>query len=453
MSGIEDILNELGADDADQLFSDIPQRARTNMDLPLGMDEIDLLELFKGASSKNMPSVCTPSFLGGEFQGRHIPAAVQAITSRGELFTAYTSYQPEVSQGMLQALFEYQSMMAELTSMDVVNASLYDGSTGLGEALRLACRATRKKHFLIPSVLSSTKKKIARLYTTGLDASIEQYSYDLDGSSNDGRPTGRIEIEKLLSKITPDTAAVYVEMPNALGVLDESLLDLKEQMGKTLLIVGVDPVSLVSIKPPGDYGADIVIGEGQPMGLPLGFGGPTLGILGVTKKLVRKMPGRVVGLTKDSQGNRAFCITLQTREQHIRREKATSNICTNEALCAVTAASYMATMGRKGLARLANILVERSHKLAHEIQGIPGFEAPAFDSPFFNSFSMRCPAPYNKVHQQLLRKGIQGGQSLWPIVKGEDKLALFSVNETIPQEAYRRLVASLHEIKGWGGEQ
>ncbi|MDG6220297.1 MAG: aminomethyl-transferring glycine dehydrogenase subunit GcvPA, partial [Candidatus Thermoplasmatota archaeon] len=325
------LLDEMGIDDIETLFSDIPISARRTLDFSDGMPEKEVQKLFASKASLNIPATGFANFLGGEYQSRYSPAALQYLMSRGELLTAYTSYQPEISQGMLQGLFEYQSMMAELTAMETVNASLYDGATGLGEALCLSNRGNRRNVFLLPSFIPAWKKQIANNYISGFGGKIVYYSHDEE--------TGGANLENIRSLISSQgdkLGAAYVEMPNSLGVLDERVLELKQTLGQAHLIVGVDPISLALVKPPGEYGADIVIGEGQPLGLPLGFGGPTLGILGVNKTLVRKMPGRVVGATHDSRGNRAFCITLQTREQHIRREKATSNICSNEAHCALT---------------------------------------------------------------------------------------------------------------------
>ncbi len=427
-------------------FYDIPEEARHSLNIPKGLSEDEVLRIFSEKAEMNTTVSGKASFLGGEFQPRYIPAALRHIMSMGELLTAYTSYQPEVSQGMLQGLFEYQSLMAELTQMDVVNASLYDGATGLGEALRLSSRATRKKRFLLPEAMCPAKKQIAELYVKGFDGEIEFYGHEIEG--------GGVNISDLRNKVSEEVAGVYVEMPNALGVLDEQIFDMKEQIGGALLLVGVDPLSLAILRAPGDYGADIVIGEGQPLGLPIGYGGPTLGLLGVTKKLVRKMPGRVVGATEGTAGERAFCITLQTREQHIRREKATSNICSNEAHCAIVAGAYMALQGASGLKRLAGLLTERAHRLAEEMNKAEGFKAPLFSRPFFNSFAVETPIPYSRIEEHLLKNKIQGGQSLSPLFQGEgakDNIALFSVNETIPDEAYTRLVRVLHEIEGWGG--
>ena len=425
----------------EDLFSDIPPEARTDiskMGLPCGKDEAHIHRLFQEKSQMNSPSTGSASFLGGDIQSRYIPAALQYIMSRGELMTAYTSYQPEISQGMLQALFEYQSLMAELTKMSVVNSSLYDGATALGEALCLSSRANKKKEFLLPRVLCPSKKNVSKVYTEGIGGKLKFYDYDMN--------TGGIDVDSLLSLISPDTSAVYVEMPNALGVLDASVTSLKESLGKVSLVVGVDPISLGVLQPPGDYGADIVVGEGQALGLPMGFGGPGLGIFGVRREFVRKMPGRLVGVTHDEQGESRFCITLQAREQHIRRERATSNICTNEALYALGAAAYLSLIGGTGLKRLADLLVERSHKLADEIDGIAGFAAPAFSLPFFSSFAVKCPMKYKEISDILLTEGIHGGYSLSQFIPLKENMALFSVNETIPMEAYSNLTNALKQF-------
>jgi glycine dehydrogenase subunit 1 len=339
---------------------------------------------------------------------------------------------------MLQALFEYQSYMAELTGLDAVNSSNYDASTALGEAATMCHRLNERKKFLVPEAMNWEKLSVLQNYAWWPGMEIEEYSYD--------PYTGEIDFDDLKSKVDAQTSGIYVEVPNFFGVIDSFAPLIKREYPDVALVVGVNPISLGVLKAPGDYGADIVIGEGQALGIPMNFGGPLLGIFACRQEHVRKMPGRVIGMTRDLDGERAFCMTLQTREQHIRRSKATSNICTNEALMAVTAAVYLSILGKQGLENLAKLNIARARKLMKMIAEVEEFDSPAFDAYHFNEFVIRSPVRPEKLNKLLLKKGIIGGLPLAPHVRRLDEHMLISTTEMHCDADYYRLVNALKEV-------
>ncbi len=435
---VQEMLKTIGVESMDELFSDIPEEVRLDgLDLPEGMSEMELKEMAKSVLSKNTTMDEMPTFLGAGIYRHYIPSAIKELLSRSELYTSYTPYQAEISQGMLQSIFEYQSLMVELTGMDVSNASLYDGSTALGEAALMAARITRKDTIIVPKAMLWEKRSVLENYAHGPGLKIKEVPYEPE--------TGRMDLEALSSMIDDSTAALYFENPNLFGVLDERVDELKEIAGKALLIVGVNPISLGIIRPPGDYGADIVIGEAQGMGMAPNFGGPLLGIFTTRKKYLRQMPGRIIGMTKDSEGNRAFTMTMQTREQHIRRARATSNICSNEALCALASAMYLSMLGREGLRKLAKLNMHRAKGLAERISAIDGFELP-FKAPFFNEFVVRYPTEFEKVHEALLNNGIHGGLSLKEHFPELGESALYTITETTPEWGVEKLIETLKGV-------
>lgn len=437
----EEMLREIGLKNLDELFADMPKNVIIGeLNLPNGKSEMCVKNELKRILSKNRTTDDIVCFIGAGAYNHYIPSTVRAITGRAEFCTSYTPYQPEVSQGMLQALFEYQSMTAELTGMDVANASMYDGATALAEAVLLAVRHTGKNNIIIPKALHWEKRSVLLNYTKRYGLNIREVSYN----QNDGT----INLPQLKEIVNDETACVYVENPNFFGVFDDNVVDIRNIVKNALLIVGVNPLSLAILRPPGEYGADIVVGEGQPLGNPMNFGGPTLGIFACKEELVRKMPGRLIGLTKDSKGRRAFCMVLQTREQHIRREKATSNICSNEALCAVAAAVYISTLGREGLEEVARINIWKAKKLCEEIDRIAGFKAPLFNSPHFNEFVVKVPIDPVTLNKKLLNDGIQGG---YPLKKDFPELGnsmLFAVTEKCTDEDEIKLITALKKIGG-----
>lgn len=433
------MLSKLGIDSVEELFSDIPVSVRTDgVPIPPGMSEMEVIREVTSMLSANITAYDHPCFMGGGVYHRFIPSAVKAIVSRSEFVTSYTPYQAEISQGMLQALFEYQSYVAELTGMEAVNSSNYDAATALGEAATMCHRVNGRRKFLIPQLISCDKRGVLRNYVKGVGMEIVDYAYDPS--------TGEADMDDLKEKIDGDVGGVYVEVPNFLGVMDRHAAEMKEVIGDALLVVGVDPISLGLLKAPGDYGADIVIGEGQSLGSPMNFGGPLLGLFGCRQELVRKMPGRVIGMTKDAEGKRAFCMTLQTREQHIRRSKATSNICTNEALMAVAAAAYLAIVGRDGLRAVAKSNMANARKLRDALSSVKGVECPVLDAPFFNELPARLPIKPEKMSKVLLRKGIIGGIPLIKHVPEMGDCMLFAATEMTTDNDIERLVEAMEVV-------
>ena len=433
------MLKGTGLSDIDELFSDIPKQIRVkNLNLPKGLSQQDTEQKLREIAKKNKSFYDMLSFLGGGIKPHYIPPAVKSIISRAEFYTAYTPYQPEASQGFLQAMFEYQSMIVELTGMDIANASLYDGATALGEAALMCSRINQKKTFVIPQNISWEKKSVLKNYTKGPDIKIKEIPYD-------GK-TGKIDLEKLEKNIDNDTAGVYIENPNFFGVFEDSVDKISKIVkdAGSLFVVGIDPLSLGIIKSPGSYGADIVIGEGRALGSPMDFGGSSLGIFACKNDFLRQTPGRIIGMTKDTDGKRAFCMTLQTREQHIRRGKATSNICTNEGLCALTAVAFLSWLGSIGLQELSRINFEKGQKLAKTIESVHGFEK-RFTGVHFNEFVIKC-HDADKVNKELLKRGIHGGLVLnkWhPELKD---CMLFGVSEMHADKDMEKLASALREV-------
>ena len=416
------MLKDIGYKDIEELFSDIPKKIRIkNLNLPSGLSQQKVEEIMINLGMKNKSIFELPSFLGGRFKPHYIPAVVESIISRSEFYSSYTPYQPEASQGFLQVMFEYQSLIAEITGMDVSNASLYDWSTAIGESALMCTRINKKKTFLVPKNISIDNLGVLKNYATGADIKIKEISYN--------EKTGMVDIDDLKKKIDDDISGIYVENPNFFGVFEEDVEEIGDicKKNNSLFVVGINPLSLGIVKSPGDYGADIVIGEGNCLGNPIDFGGSTLGIFACKKDYLRHIPGRIIGLTKDNNGNQAFCMTMQTREQHIRRGRATSNICTNEGLNALAATVYLAWLGGEGLESLSKINFEKANNLADNITSIKGYNK-AFSGSHFNDFVIRCPNP-DKLNKRLLKENIQGGLILdksYPILKN---CMLFGVTE------------------------
>lgn len=399
-----DMLAAIGVDSVDALFADIGDniRLQRQLDLPEAMSEMDLLRMMTQKAEHNQHAGDYPCFLGGGAYDHFVPSVVPHLAGRSEFYTAYTQYQAEISQGGLQALWEYQSMICELTGMDVSNASLYDGGTALAEAMNLACGATGRSKVLISAAVNPLYRKVLTTYAKDLGFQIISI------------PTteGQSDCQAITAACDRETAAVIVQNPNFFGTIEDfsGLADSVHASG-ALLITSVHPISLALIKPPGQYGADIVVGEGQPLGLGLNFGGPYLGFMAVKEKLMRRMPGRIVGQTADSHGRRGFVLTLQAREQHIRREKAYSNICSNQALCAVTAAMYLAVTGKQGLRKVAELCLNKAHYLAEQLQTVPGCSL-VYPAPFFLEFVLKTPEAPVLINQRLFHHGIIGGLDL-----------------------------------------
>jgi len=434
----DEMLSEIGVSSIDDLFSDIPEsiRLKRKLDLPEAKPEMELVKHMSQMARKNCNVDDYTCFLGAGAYDHYIPSVVSHIISRQEFYTAYTPYQPEISQGTLQAIFEYQTMICRLTGMDVANASMYDGASALAEAASMACSVTRRKEILIPECVHPENREVLSTY-----ARFAGYKV-ITSSIKDGRT----DINDIESKISENTAAVIIQNPNFFGVIE----DIKEiaeiaHKNKSLVIACCDPISLAILKSPGESGADIAVGEGQSLGNPLSFGGPYLGYFAVKKELMRKMPGRIVGETVDRDGKRGFVLTLQTREQHIRREKATSNICSNQSLNALTAAVYMTVMGKKGLKEVALLCAQKAHYAYEQLLKTGMFE-PAFNAPFFKEFALRYKHDVAALNKKLIEKKIIGGYELGKTYLGLKDGWLLAVTEKRTREDIERLVREVASI-------
>jgi len=448
----EEMLAEIGVGSVDDLFSDIPPGVRLKgpLNLPPKMSEQEVRKHVGGLLSKNVPVNRMPTFLGGGIWPHHIPAHVRAIVSRAEFLTSYTPYQAEVSQGVLQALFEYQSMICELVGLDVANASMYDWPTALGEAALMCARLTGRRRFLVPDLMSRDRLSVLRNYSSGAGMEIVEVGHDAG--------TGQLDLESLSRELNDRTAGVYIENPAYLGFLETRAQEIGEMAHRAgaMFVVGVDPISLGLLKPPGEYGADIVVGEGQPLGNPMSFGGPTLGIFACRgdERVIRSMPGRISGMTKTVDGKtRGFVMALQTREQHIRRERATSNICSNETLCAIAAAVYLASLGPEGLREVAEICASNARYLMKRLGGISGVRVPIFNSPHFNEFTLRLEGggiSVEVLNSELLKAGIHGGKPLKREFPGLGEASLLCTTEIHAKEDLDGLVEAVSRVTEGG---
>lgn len=428
------MLNAIGVKDFEELIRYIPEelRVKGELNLPEPLSELEAIRTMEELAQKNHTGI---SFLGGGAYDHYIPAAVRHILWRSEFYTAYTPYQAEVSQGTLQAIYEYQTMICRLTDMEVANASMYDGGSALAEAVLMAAHHTRKSRVLIPQNINPFYLQIIETYTK--DQEIEIVPIPLKD--------GVIDRNALLNALQEDTAAVVVQNPNFFGLL-EDLTGLADRIHekRALFIHFVDPISLGIVKTPGELGADIVVSEGQPLGNALNFGGPYLGIFAARKSLIRKMPGRIVAMSSDVEGRRAFVTTLQTREQHIRREKATSNICTNSQLCALAALIYTSLMGQSGIRKIAELCVQKSHYLADKISRIDGYRLK-YSGPFFKEFVLETPLPPSEIIAAMAKKNIFAGIDLKKLNMGEGLLV--AVTEKRTRAELDKFAALLSELK------
>ena len=433
------MLAAIGVKNFEELVNNIPSSARFKgeLNVPLAHSEFEVSEALRRLAGRNASATTHVSFLGGGAYDHYVPAAVGHLLLRPEFFTAYTPYQPEVSQGTLQVIYEFQSMICELTGMYVANASMYDGGSALAEAMLMAHAATGRKKFVFSNAVHPNYRRILRTYSHGLSLA----SVDVDATAK-----GVTEIAAVTAAIDNDTAAIIVQHPNFFGNL-ESVHELAElaHRHEALFIVSVDPISLAILEPPGKYGADIVVGEGQCFGGSLNYGGPYLGIFATTEKNIRRMPGRIAGVTVDAQGRRGFALTLQTREQHIRREKATSNICTNQALLATAATIYLSLMGKQGLRDVAEHSTQKAHYLAEQINGVSGCRL-AFAEPFFKEFVVKLPKTASQVIASLIEKKILAGINLGQFYPGMKDHMLVAVTEKRTRTEMDGLVAMLKSV-------
>jgi glycine dehydrogenase subunit 1 len=437
------MLAAIGVRSIEELFEDVPERVRfPELDLPSALSEMEARRELELLADANVTTSDGPCFLGAGAYRHFVPAAVDAILRRGEFYTAYTPYQPEVSQGTLQSIFEYQTMICNLTGMDVSNASHYDGATATAEAVITAINVHRLKRrkVVVSPFVHPEYRAVVRTYTQGMNLTVV--------GDHDGASTGLADSSAALKDLLDgDTACLIVQYPDFLGRF-EDLTDLAEAAHavKALLVVVADPIALGLLKPPGAFGADVVVGEGQALGAGLNFGGPYLGFFAIREKYVRKMAGRLVGQTVDTEGNRGFVLTLSTREQHIRRDKATSNICTNQGLIVLAAAVYMAALGKCGMRQVAELCYHKAHYAAQRIAEIDGFSVMD-DGPFFKEFAVRCPRPVKEINDYLLDEwGIIGGYDLgrdYPHLKDH---VLLCVTEMNSRDDIDLLVEALKEV-------
>jgi glycine dehydrogenase subunit 1 len=440
----ETMMEEIGVKSIEDLYSDIPIDLKFNreLDIPGPHSEAEVKRLISGQLEKNWSLRCPP-FLGGGVWPHYVPAVVDEIVHRAEFLTSYTPYQPEITQGMLQAIFEYQSLICELFGMEVANASMYDWATALGEAARMVSRLNRKEVFIVPSLISSKRLSVLKSYADPAGIRIVQVDYN--------KTTGQMDLEDLKDNIDSKVAGVYVENPSYLGFIEEDVDAIAEiaHDSNALFVVGVDPISLGLIKPPGEYGADLVIGEGQPIGNHMNFGGPLLGLFACRDdpRMMRQMPGRLIGVTETMDGaRRGFTMTLQTREQHIRREKATSNICSNQALNAVASAAYLSLMGPNGFKELSEVVASRARYAMRRIGELPGIRAPLFNSFHFKEFTVKFnDKTVEEVHKSLLDKRLHGGLSLVKEFPELGEAALYCVTEMHSKKDIDKLVSALGE--------
>ncbi len=429
----QEMLSEIGVDTIGDLFEAVPGSHRfPALDLPPPMSEMDVAAEMLAISEANDHAGDFAIFRGAGAYHHYIPSAVNHMLLRGEFYTAYTPYQPEISQGTLQATYEYQSMMCALTGMDAANASHYDGATSLAEAITVALEVTRRKRkkVILSHAIHPQYREVVRTYHQGRDIRIIG-------------DRGRGEIVDLMEMLDDNTAMLAVQYPNFFGQIDDvSRLAEAVHASGALLVMVANPMALSLFKSPGELGADIVVGEGQPLGIPLGYGGPYLGYFAIRQKYVRKIAGRIIGETVDADGQRAFVMTLRPREQDIKRERASSNICTNQGLMALAASVYMALMGKNGLRQVGELNFHKAHYAADRISRLDGYSVD-LSKPFFNEFVVACPRPVAEINAALLAEGIIGGVDLGEHYFHLQDHMLVCVTETNGKEEIDRLVVIL----------
>ena len=433
---VSEMLAAVGCGTIDELFAKagITNPPPQFENISPGKSEYETVSYLSALASLNATHLV--NFLGSGYYDHIIPAAVGAITGRSEFYTAYTPYQPEASQGTLQCIYEYQCMICRLTGMQVSNASMYDGGTALFEAMMLAVRATRRRQAVISGAVSPIFREMIRCYSSNLD--VELIEVPENGTSSD--------LKALAEAVTDKTACVLVQYPNVFGTVEDwSEFTAEVHKSRALAVCSSYPVSLALLKTPGEMGFDIVTGEGQSLGIPLNFGGPYLGFMAVTGKLMRKIPGRICGKSIDSQGREGFVLTLQAREQHIRRENAMSNICTNENLCALTALAYLACIGKSGLVKVAELCAAKAVFARRQLLDIKGVE-PVGDLPFFNEFVIRLPGDASEIIGRMIEKGFAAGFPLGRYYKGRECELLVAVTEKRTREEIKSFANALEAV-------
>ncbi|WKZ32718.1 MAG: aminomethyl-transferring glycine dehydrogenase subunit GcvPA [Thermodesulfobacteriota bacterium] len=434
------ILEAAGASSIDDALSALPAnlRSRKPLDVPAGLSEQELLGHLKQLGSRNSTVEDYSSFLGGGAYNHYIPAIVDSLISRSEFYTSYTPYQPELSQGTLQAIFEYQTLVCQLTGMDVSNASLYDGATAVAEAVLMARRITGRNGIVLSAALHPEYRDTVRTYLSGTGDHLSEAAFSAG--------TGTTLAETIENAIDGDTACVVVQHPNFFGCIEDvgALAEIVHKKGALLIVAVSEAVSLGLLKPPGEMGADIAVGENQSFGNPLSYGGPYLGFMATRTEFVRQMPGRIVGQTVDKNGRRAFCLTFSTREQHIRRERATSNICTNHGLSALAASIHLAALGGVGLKRLAGLNLSKAEYLKKKL--VEAGAEPAWSVPTFNEFTVKVRKDPEEVLEKLLLKKIIGGIPLKRFYPALDRHILVAATEMNSKEEIDRFASELKSV-------
>lgn len=435
---VKEMLGVIGVEKTEDLFKSIPENVRLQKDLnlPKSKSEIEVRRIVSSIAAKNESVDELTCFLGAGSYDHYIPSIIRTLVTRSEFYTAYTPYQPEISQGTLQSVFEYQSMMCALTGMEVSNVSMYDAPTAAAEGAILASVQTKRKTVLVSKTVHPETRAVLETYLRFRDVDI--LSVEESG--------GVTDLDDLKAKLSGDVAGLVLQYPNFYGIV-ENVQEMEEAVheNKSLLLMSVDPISLSVLKSPGELKSDIVVGEGQALGQNLNYGGPVLGFMATTTKLMRKMPGRIVGQTVDRDGKRAFVLTLQAREQHIRRFKATSNICSDQTLNSITAAIYMATLGKHGMREVATQSFKKAH-YAYNALIKSGKYKPLFDKPFFKEFAVVCPKSVDEINEKLRAQGILGGFSLRKVNDALGDAMLIAVTENRTLEEIDRFVKIMEEI-------
>lgn len=427
------MLETIGVETTDALFAPVPEHFRyPTLDLPRALTEMEAAHRMQELADKNVTPPAQDIYLGAGSYQHYVPATVGQILSRGEFYTAYTPYQPEVAQGTLQVIYEFQSMVAELFEMDVANASMYDGATALAEAALMAVAASKKKNrVVVAGTVHPAYREVMHTYLEGSGVEIIEVT---------GKDPFVVTADDITPHFSDDLACVVVQYPNFFGAIEDmqTISDLTHEAGG-LLVVNTSPVPLGLLKSPGAFGADVVAAEGQSLGVAQSYGGPYVGLLATKKSLVRQMPGRIAGVTTDTEGKRGYVLTLQTREQHIRREKATSNICTNQGLMATAATVYMSSLGPEGFREVSSASYQMAHYLADKLTELDGYEL-AYGQPFFHEFTVKTPMPAARMNEKLLGEGILGGLDLGRFDEAQSHHLLLCTTELNTRSGIDRLI-------------
>ncbi|MBN2829232.1 MAG: aminomethyl-transferring glycine dehydrogenase subunit GcvPA [Candidatus Cloacimonetes bacterium] len=436
----QEMLQEIGVSSFDELLQPIPEKLRLKKELKMDepLSELEILRKVNRLANKNTCSFGANSFLGGGVYDHFIPAAVDSVVSKPDFFTAYTPYQAEVSQGTLQYIYEYQSMICNLTGMEVANASMYDAASALAEAILMAVRKTKLNKAVIAGTIHPNFKEVIKCYTEGIGVELVYIA----------EKNGLIDLEALKKAMDAETACVILQTPNFYGNIEDAFAieEIVHAQPKAMFIVSVDPISLAILNSPAEYKADVVVGEGQALGNAVSYGGPLFGFFATNSiKNARTMPGRIVGGTLDSDGKKAYCLTLQAREQHIKRERATSNICSNQSLCVLAATVYMSVMGKEGLKEVAIQSTTKAHYLADSITNLNGFSLAYPEVPFFKEFVVNTPVPAEKIVAELAKHDIYAGISLAEF--GKQNQLMIAVTEKKSKADMDAFVKALVEVK------